>query len=140
MLLLQFLSLFEKEGIEHLVSGGYALCLNGAVRPTVDIDILIPDQVLNSEKYKSLEWNIINMEFEYSPQKSNSFKKVFMNTNGDTLCLHFDSNFHNYESKTVRIKSHQFDILSPKDLIQIKRKDLTPQNQEDIKALQELYG
>lgn len=140
MLLLQFLSLFEKEGIEHLVSGGYALCLNGAVRPTVDIDILIPIQALNTERYRSLEWNLANMEYEYSPQKSDSSKKIFLNPNGEALCIHVDSNFYKYESKTVRIKSHQFDILSPRDLIQIKSKHLTPQNQEDIKALQELYG
>lgn len=140
MLLLQFLSLFEKEGIEHLVSGGYALCLNGAVRPTVDIDILIPAQSLNTEKYKSLEWSITNMEFEYSPQKSDSSKKIFMNAHGDSLCIHADENFYTYKSKTVRIKSHQFDILSPKDLVLIKSKHPTPQNLEDIKALRELYG
>lgn len=140
MLLLQFLSLFEKEGIGHLVSGGYALCFNGAVRPTVDIDFLIPLSVKNSESYQLLIEGLSVLGFHQEPKTSTSTKCFFSNKNGESLCLHFDSNFLKYRTKTVRIQSYQFDILHPKDLIEIKSKNPSPQNTQDILALRGLYG
>lgn len=140
MLLLQLLSLFEKEGIEHLVSGGYALCLNGAVRPTVDIDLLVPTPLLQSDKLKSLEWNLKQLDFEFILEDSHSEKKIYRNNLNQTLCIHFDKNFSCYKSKNIRIQSHQIEILHPNDLILLKKKNPTEQNLEDIKALEVLYG
>ncbi len=140
MLLLQLLSLFEKEGIEHLVSGGYALCLSGAVRPTIDIDLLVPTYLLQSEKLRTLEWNLQQLDFDLHIEESHSEKKVYKKNLNEILCLHFDRNFSNYRTKSIRIQSHQIESIHPKDLILLKRKNPSEQNLEDIRALEVLYG
>ncbi len=46
----EFIKLLNKNGVEYLVIGGYAVVFHGYVRTTVDLDIWIKNSSKNSEK------------------------------------------------------------------------------------------
>jgi hypothetical protein len=48
--LLQLLARFQAEGVEYILVGGQAVRLNGFVRATEDIDILLPSSIANGRK------------------------------------------------------------------------------------------
>jgi len=48
--LLRLLSRFEDEGVKYVLVGGHAVRLNGFVRSTEDIDILLPSSIDNGRK------------------------------------------------------------------------------------------
>ena len=50
--LLRLLSRFRDEGVEYVLVGGQAVRLNGFLRATEDIDVLLRPTLLNGEKVK----------------------------------------------------------------------------------------
>ena len=48
--LLRVLRRFQAEGVEYILVGGFAVRLNGFVRATEDIDVLLPSSVDNGRK------------------------------------------------------------------------------------------
>lgn len=48
--LLQLLRRFQEEGVQYILVGGHAVRLNGFLRSTEDIDILLPSSIPNGER------------------------------------------------------------------------------------------
>jgi hypothetical protein len=48
--LLQLLARFQSEGVQYILVGGHAVRLNGFVRATEDIDILLPSSLENGRR------------------------------------------------------------------------------------------
>lgn len=48
--LLKLLARFQAEGVQYILVGGQAVRLNGFVRATEDIDILLPSSIDNGRK------------------------------------------------------------------------------------------
>ena len=48
--LLELLRRFQQEGVEYILVGGHAVRLNGFVRATEDIDILLPSSLENGRR------------------------------------------------------------------------------------------
>lgn len=48
--LLKLLSSFQAEGVQYILVGGQAVRLNGFVRATEDIDILLPSSIDNGRR------------------------------------------------------------------------------------------
>lgn len=48
--LLRLLARFQAEGVENILVGGHAVRLNGFVRATEDIDILLPSSLENGRR------------------------------------------------------------------------------------------
>lgn len=48
--LLQLLARFQSEGVKYILVGGHAVRLNGFVRATEDIDILLPSSLENGRR------------------------------------------------------------------------------------------
>ena len=49
-LLLQLLRRFQEEGVQYILVGGQAVRLNGFLRTTEDVDILLPSSVDNGRR------------------------------------------------------------------------------------------
>lgn len=47
--LLKLLQRFQQEGVKYILVGGHAVRLNGFLRSTEDIDILLPSSIANGE-------------------------------------------------------------------------------------------
>ncbi len=48
--LLDLLRRFQAEGVQYILAGGHAVRLNGFVRATEDIDILLPSSLENGRR------------------------------------------------------------------------------------------
>ncbi|MBM3343007.1 MAG: nucleotidyltransferase family protein [Betaproteobacteria bacterium] len=48
--LLRLLERFQREGVRYILVGGHAVRLNGFLRSTEDIDILLPSSIENGER------------------------------------------------------------------------------------------
>jgi hypothetical protein len=147
-------SALEKAKVSYAIVGGYAVALHGAVRGTVDVDVVI-------------EWSLKNLE-----DTEKAFKQIglvsLIPITAETL-FHFRDeyiqnrnliawNFYdpsnplnqvdvviNYDlksarhTKTIKNSLGVIRILSLNDLIKMKEASGRPQDLEDVKALDCLH-
>ncbi|RME14484.1 MAG: hypothetical protein D6797_08770 [Bdellovibrio sp.] len=142
----------EKEKVPYAVVGGYAVTLHGAVRGTIDIDLIIKWNLKNlisvKRAMKSLNLepqlpitaeNLFNFRKEYIENK-NLIAWSFTNPHNPSeqvdIIITFD--LGNRKTKTIRTSGGNIKILNKKDLIIMKKLSGRPQDLEDIKALKEL--
>lgn len=137
--------------IPYAIVGGYAVALHGALRGTVDIDIVIKwslknlqnvekalkdlglvsrlpldaDSVFHFRQEYIQNRNLIAWNF-YDPK--NPINQVDLIINYDLKKGHI---------KTIKTEQGEITILSRRDLIEMKKASGRPQDLEDIKALEE---
>lgn len=150
MLLLEVAKAFHKEKIKFIVVGGYAVALHGAVRGTVDIDIVLSlseesftraEKILNKlSLYSRLPVKaaeVFNFRKEYAANR-NMLAWSFVDASNplrqlDILILE-DANKLNEVVKVIH--GVKVPILSLDDLIKMKKKAARAQDLEDVKALE----
>ncbi len=143
----------EKYRIKYAVVGGYAVALHGAVRGTVDIDIVI---VLSRKAFEATEAalkeiglesrlpviakDVFAFRKEYI-QKRNLIAWSFVNPNNPLEVV--DILITEDVKKINVVNKHAFGLIikvvAIPDLIAIKKKAGRPQDLEDIKALEKLH-
>lgn len=138
--------------IPYAIVGGYAVALHGAVRGTVDIDIVIAwthqnlkkaEKALNDIGLISLlpvdSKSVFHFRDEYI-EKRNMIAWNFYDPknpmNQVDIIINYD--LKNHHTKTFSTASGKIKILSQKDLIAMKKKAARPQDLEDVKALEDL--
>ena len=142
--LLDLLRRFQDEGVQYVVVGGQAVRLNGFVRATEDIDILLPSSIENgrrviralaflpSGKDLQADW------FEVSPGEPENIRIA-----DDLLIdLLFAANGQTYESlqdsvSTLQINGVAVRTLDIEGLLKTKT-DYRPKDQIDREVLQRL--
>ncbi len=140
----------DKAKIPYAIVGGYAVALHGALRGTIDIDIVINwtlKNLENAEKtLKNLGLtsllpidsnNLFHFKDEYI-QNRNMIAWNFYDSknpiNQVDIIINYD--LKNAEIKTIKTTLGKIKILSRKDLIVMKKASGRPQDLEDIKALE----
>jgi hypothetical protein len=104
--LLQLLKRFAQEQVEYVLVGGHAVRLNGYVRGTEDIDILLPSSIDNGRKViRALDYLPTSAEldpawFEVDPQEPDNIR-VWDEVVIDLL---FAANGENYQSLQSHIR------------------------------------
>lgn len=152
MLILKLCSEFHKNKIKYAIAGGYAVSLHGAIRGTVDIDIILNLEeenflnaitvlnelgfvprlpleaisVLNKREFLIKEKNLIAYSF-YNP--SNPVEVIDILIHKDLKDLEF--------IEIVKANT-TLNLISKKNLIQMKKESARPQDLEDVKALESL--
>lgn len=152
MFIHQVCTVLEAAKIPYAVVGGYAVALHGAVRGTIDIDIVINWTLRNLENAEQafqalglisrlplnaqnvfhfrdeyiLNRNLIAWNF-YDPK--NPLNQVDLLINYDLKDRHI---------KTIADSHAKIKILSREDLIAMKKASGRPQDLEDVKALENL--
>ena len=58
MFLIKVCDALEENGVNYAIAGGYAVALHGAVRGTIDIDLVIPLEV---EQYTKTEKALLSL-------------------------------------------------------------------------------
>jgi hypothetical protein len=104
--LLRLLRRFQAEGVDYILIGGFAVRLNGFVRATEDIDVLLPSSVDNGRKViRALDFLPSSREldpawFEADPEEPDSIRVA------DELLidLHFAANGHSYENLLPHVR------------------------------------
>ncbi len=138
--------------VQYMLIGGYAVAMHGAVRGTVDVDLVI---AMNQRSYRNVEkaLNSIGLEsrlpitandvFAYREEyinKRNLFAWSFVNPNNP---LEIVDVLITEDAKKLRSVTKTFNGISVKiaaldDLIELKRKSARKQDIEDIRALEKL--
>ncbi len=152
MLLFELASAFEKASVPFAIAGGYAVALHGAVRGTVDVDIvlrltrahylaaeaalkglgLVPrlpvtgGEVFDFREEYIRNRNLVAWSF-YNPQDAAQIVDIIITHDLAKLKI-----------KNIRSGGRTLPVLALRDLISMKKASGRPQDLEDIRALEEL--
>jgi hypothetical protein len=143
---------FARKRLRYAIVGGYAVALHGAVRGTVDIDV-------------ALNWNLKSLQVAEQVLMELGLESRLPISAGDVFQFREEYiqnrnliawNFHNpsnpteqvdiiiaYDLKGKKLKrmntsAGPIQVLSRKDLVEMKRASGRPQDLEDIDALERL--
>ena len=143
---------FEKRKVDYAIAGGYAVALHGAVRGTVDIDIVLrftkknlfaAEAALADLGLKSrlpLKGDeVFDFREEYIRNR-NLLAWNFINISNPTesVDIILTEDLRNLKTKRIRSDRKTLWVISIDDLIKMKEKSNRKQDIEDIKALRSL--
>jgi hypothetical protein len=145
-------SALEKAEVPYAIVGGYAVALHGAVRGTVDVDVVIEWSLENLDATeKALKQiglvsripitaeNLFHFREEYIQNRNLiawNFYDPSNPLNQVDIIINYD--LKNAHAKTIKNSLGAIRILSLNDLIEMKKASGRPQDLEDVKALSNL--
>ena len=142
----------DEAGVRYAVVGGYAVALHGAVRGTLDIDIVIDwtrsglqktEQALAGlglvSRLPVSAGDIFSLRDEYVTRR-NLVAWNFYNPGDPSeqvdIIIAYD--LKNKRTTPVRLQECEVQVLAIEDLIEMKRSSGRPQDREDVAALEKL--
>jgi len=149
MFLYKVIEILESKNIEYAIAGGYAVALHGAVRGTVDIDLIIK---LEKDTFLKIEnafeeiglqsrlpirgEEVFNFREEYIKNR-NLIAWNFININNpaESVDILLTEDLKKIKAKTIKSGIKTLKVVSVNDLIKMKNKSGRPQDLEDIKSL-----
>jgi len=152
MFLIRVTQAFEEAELPYALVGGYAVALHGAVRGTIDVDIIISLKLQDFEKAESILTSI-NLQPKLPIHASELFKNrksymdeknliawSFVNPHNPMECVDIiiTEDLTGKQTVSKQVGSHNIQVLSKNDLITMKKKASRAQDLEDIKALESL--
>lgn len=152
MFLYRVVKALQSHKVKYAIVGGYAVALHGAVRGTVDLDLILSlsrNQFIAAEaafKKIGLECRlpitagqVFDFREEYIKNK-NLVAWSFYNPTNPSEIVDIILTHDLAKIKTQRIKSDGTDlhVISIADLIRMKEQSGRPQDLEDVKALKRL--
>jgi len=142
----------KKERVKFAVAGGYAVALHGAVRGTLDLDIVIErgeSSFIGAEKALGniglvsrlpvTASEVFRFREEYIKNR-NLVAWSFWNPAepSEIVDIVITEDLKKMDAATVKADGHLIPVLSRESLIAMKRRSARPQDLEDIRALEEL--
>jgi hypothetical protein len=152
MFVIKLCSALNHRKISYAIVGGYAVALHGAVRGTIDIDLILKWDIATLRKaeaaMKDLNLlsrvpvtakDIFDFRNEYI-EKRNLIAWNFYNPSNpaEQVDIIITEDVRGRKIKKINIKGTTINILELDDLIKIKKRAGRPQDLEDIKALEKL--
>lgn len=154
MFVLDVIQALEQQGVRYALVGGYAVALHGAVRGTVDIDLVIGlqrPQMLAAEA--ALQGLGLVSRLPVTAAEVFAFREEYIrNRNLVAWSFHNPGNplevvdilitedVGTLSTEAKPVQGVQVQVLAIPDLIALKRKAARPQDLEDIRALEILGG
>lgn len=152
MFLERVLTALGRHNVDHALIGGYAVALHGAVRGTVDIDLVI---ALDASQYELAETALNSLGLQsrlpVSAREVFSFRGEYISNRNLTAWSFFHpdnplqvvdiiitEDLKNLTIIEKRVGNLRIPIASIGDLIRMKQQSARPQDIEDIKALERL--
>jgi len=139
--LLELLQRFQREGVQYILVGGHAVRLNGFLRSTEDIDILLPSSIENGKRViKALNFLPSSRELQPEWFESSADEPENIRIAEDLLIdLIFAANGETYESlqkhvRTVTVEGVEIRTLDIEGLLKTKT-DYRDKDVIDRKAL-----
>lgn len=152
MFLNRVISALEKAKVRYAIIGGYAVALHGAVRGTIDIDLVIS---LDEKSFVNAEGALKTIGLQ--PRLPVNAKEVFQfrkeyikNRNlkawsfvnhqipSEVVDILITCGFEDIKTVIKKINSQPVHIIAIDDLIKMKKQSGRPQDLEDVKALGKL--
>lgn len=152
MFLLEVVKAFAQRKLPYAIAGGYAVSLHGAVRGTLDIDLVVSlkqkhlegaEEALNSiglvSRLPVTSAEISKFRKEYI-EKRNLIAWSFVDLKDPTriVDLLLTSDISKYKSVSMKVRQTPIKVLSIPSLIKMKKLSGRPQDIEDVRALERL--
>src|SRR2546425_10258488 len=152
MLLLRVARAFDRARVPYALVGGYAVALHGAVRGTVDVDLVIRLQeadfrrtgkALNTLGLQSRLPVTVSEVFRFREEyvrNRNLLAWTFVNPSrpSEIVDVILTEDLAGMEVKKLTIQNQIVRVASIADLIRMKQGSGRPQDREDVKALKRL--
>lgn len=152
MFLKRLAQALEKANVRYALVGGYAVALHGAVRGTVDIDLVL---ALNREQFRKLEKAVATLGlkshlpvtaeevFDFREEyiaRRNLIAWSFVNESNPTevLAVIITHDVNEMETVDLQLGGFTVPVVSIDELIKMKKASARPQDIEDIAALEKL--
>lgn len=154
MFLLRVCKALANADVDYAIAGGYAVALHGAVRGTVDVDLVIRLKRADFEKaeaaLKSLglqprlpvtATEVFDFREEYAARR-NLLAWSFLNPSNPLEIVDILTMEDLSQMKTVllNVGGAKLRVVSLPDLIRMKKRSGRPQDLEDISALERLQA
>ena len=139
----QLVFAFEENGIEYAVCGGLALAIHGFARATLDIDVLIREESLESafEIAKENSFDIHGLDISFKERAVEIRRVSKIDANGEVLSLDFLLVTQQVEDvwkgrEKIDFLGSKLSVVSREGLIKMKRLAGRPQDLADIQRLE----
>jgi hypothetical protein len=154
MFLLRITGALARARVPYGLVGGYAVALHGAVRGTMDIDLVIRQeetQFVRTER--ALQSIGLEPRLPVTAREVYRFREEYIRNRNliawsfvnpvvpselvDVVLTH---DLAKLKTETIRVQGRQIRVVALDDLIAIKQKSDRPQDREDVRALETLRG
>lgn len=152
MFILDIVNALESVKVKYAIVGGYAVAMHGAVRGTIDVDIVIQ---INKSAFKRTENAFHNLGLKSRlPVTSDdvyNFREEYINNRNltawsfvnpdkptDIVDIIITEDLTGIKTVTKNVGKKKIKVASIEDLIRMKSKTKRKQDIEDIKALKAL--
>lgn len=152
MLLKRLAQSMQKKGIDYALVGGYAVALHGAVRGTLDVDVIVQ---INEESLVKTEHALneigLQSRLPISAQDVARFRDEYINNRNmvawsfinptdpsEVVDIVITEDLRDLKTVRKKVAGTIVPVLEINELIEMKRRSGRPQDLEDIKALEEL--
>ena len=152
MLLLRVAEAFERSRVPYALVGGYAVALHGAVRGTVDVDLVIRLREADFQRAeKALQGLGLQPRLPVTASEVFRYREEYIRNRNLTawsfvnptlpselVDVILTEDLARMKVKRVKIRGQTVRVASVEDLIRMKRASGRPQDLEDIEALRRL--
>ena len=152
MFLIKIIKEFNQHNISYALVGGHAVAIHGAVRGTMDVDMVLKWTLKTLE---TVEVTLKNMglvsRLPISAKDVFNFRKEYINNRNliawsfynptrpsEQLDIIITHNLTDLDSININYQDTNIRVLAKKDLIQMKKVSGRPQDLLDIEALEKI--
>ena len=152
MFIYRLIEALESRGVQYAIAGGYAVALHGAVRGTVDIDIVMR---LTKKDFLAVEAALkdigLQSRLPLKAEEVYQFRKEYIRNRhllewnfinisnpAESVDIILTEDMRKLKTKRIRSGPKTLRVISIDDLIKMKEKSNRQQDLEDIKALRSL--
>lgn len=152
MWIIEVAQALEKQSVDYAVVGGFAVALHGAIRGTLDLDVVVEisrQSFIKTEK--ALKSIGLQPRLPLDPEELYEFRKEYIEKRNLVAWSFYDAKDPTHvvdviittdlkKIKTVKLNIHRktLFVASIPSLIDMKKKSGRPQDIEDIKALEKI--
>lgn len=154
MFLIKVIQALEKYQVQYAIAGGLAVALHGAVRATIDLDIVI---ALNKKNFENAEKALLAIQLipklPVNASQVYNFREEYINNRNliawsfynpqqglEVVDIVITEDLKKLKTKKISIHGHKVVILALTSLIQMKKNAGRPQDLDDVKALEHILN
>ncbi len=152
MLLQRVIGALERRRVKYALVGGYAVALHGAIRGTVDIDIVIGSSKTAYQRAEAALAELgLKSHLPLTAKDVYTFREEYINNRNlsawsfvnpdnplEVVDILITEDVNNLRIVTKKALGMNIRVVAIPDLIAIKKRSNRPQDREDISALEKL--